>query len=69
MLKKRPSQLSMTCSPCGWAWGEDRRECLILDLATEICRSPVDTGVTKRGTQFVQRIELRVDPRVNRAQQ
>lgn len=49
--------------------GGDRRECLIMDLAAESCRSPVDTGVATRGPQFVQRIELRADPRVNRAQQ
>lgn len=73
MLQKRPSQLWMTCSPLwvglGGGGGGDRRECLIVDLAAEICRSPVDAGVTTRGTQFVQRLELRVDSRVNRAQQ
>lgn len=41
-----------------------------MDLASGICRSPVDTGVThvRRlfGTQLVQR-ELRVDPQVNQA--
>ena len=43
--KGNPSQLWITLSPCGQPWGWQER-LSHMGLAAEVCRLPVDTGVT-----------------------